>query len=423
MRRAFFCLSLGVSAWLFIGVSALFLGCDGETLEGEDDGGIAEDTSLEGHNELPSDDGPPDEDDGQPDVVEEDTEVADTLEPLPEFELGEPLPKQKLWDWKFINVKGAKCRKGSDAGFFLKKSGKTDNLLVFFGFGGACFNPQMCALTATAEIDLAQTPRNFGVFDHKNKENPVKDYNMVYIPYCTGDVHAGSRKNVKVDGVLGTHDFVGGDNYRLFLRRIAATFPDAETVVLTGYSAGGFGATFNLAVTQNAFGRDTSIVILSDGAPPLRDEYLPPCLMKQLRDYWDLDEYLSEICEGCMDDDGSGIFRIMEKIKARAPGVHYGLISSYEDFIIRMFFSYGLNNCEGVFRRDYPGPMYKKAVLDFRDYLDSLEWGGTFYFKGSEHGKILLPMFYTEKVNGVRLVDWFRDLMEGNMYHVRPDDE
>lgn len=140
--------------------------------------------------------------------------------------------------------------------------------------------------------------------------------------------------------------------------------------------------------------------------------------MKKLRDYWDLDEYLSETCDSCIEDNGSGIYRIMERIKEVVPDASYGLISSYEDFVIRMFFSYGLNNCDPLFRTGYPGPMYTNAVLDFRNYLDSIQWGATFYFNGSEHGRLLLPSFYTENVQGVRLVDWFRDVVEGNMYHV-----
>lgn len=344
-------------------------------------------------------------------------EVQDTM---PDFEMGEPLPDQKNGEWKFITVGGAICRNGSKAGFYLRRNDASKNLLIAFGFGGACFNTSMCALTSTAEIDLLQTPRNLGVFDSSNKDNPVKDFNMISIPYCTGDVHAGSRRNVSVDGVLGKHDFVGGDNYRLFLKRIAPTFLGADKVVLTGYSAGGFGATFNAVATQKAFGPATSIVIIPDGAPALRDDYLAPCLMQKLRNYWDLDEYLSETCDGCINEDGSGIYRILEQLKAQKPGISYGVISSYEDFVIRMFFSYGLDNCSLGLPIDYSGSMYTKAMLDYKDYLVSLDWGGTFYFNGSEHGRILFPSFYTSTVDGVRLVDWFKDVMDGNMYHVSP---
>ena len=38
-----------------------------------------------------------------------------------------------------------------------------------------------------------------GVFDDDNRRNPFKDWSKVFIPYCTGDLHAGSSEVAYTD--------------------------------------------------------------------------------------------------------------------------------------------------------------------------------------------------------------------------------
>ncbi|MBL1135963.1 MAG: hypothetical protein HND46_11645 [Chloroflexi bacterium] len=54
--------------------------------------------------------------------------------------------------------------------------------------GSSIFNP-------TADNDSNNpTALPGGIFDLENPENPFADYNMVFVPYCTGDVHIGNRE-------------------------------------------------------------------------------------------------------------------------------------------------------------------------------------------------------------------------------------
>ena len=65
------------------------------------------------------------------------------------------------------------------------------------------------------------------MFNRGNARNPVKDWNFVYVPYCTGDVHLGTKDNGMVEGVDGAQHFVGRLNMKAFLNRIVPTFTDA----------------------------------------------------------------------------------------------------------------------------------------------------------------------------------------------------
>jgi hypothetical protein len=74
------------------------------------------------------------------------------------------------------------------------------------------------------------------------------------MPYCTGDLHAGTNAKV-YDAGTGpvTIEHQGGRNVEQYLERLVATLPNIERVVVTGISAGGFGATINWWRYQEAF--------------------------------------------------------------------------------------------------------------------------------------------------------------------------
>jgi hypothetical protein len=339
----------------------------------------------------------------------------------PPFPLGEPLPDTPIGEWERISIEGAVCQDGSQAGFSLRRSGASEDVLIYQQVGGACFNRSMCGASRWGGAPF-QNPSGRGIFDFDNPENPVADLNMIFIPYCTGDIHAGSRPNATVEGVRGEHQFVGGDNFRLYLKRIVPTFPQARKVVFAGWSAGGFGALFNYMDLRRAFGKDVAAVIISDGGPPMSDEYIKPCLAKQLRETFDLDEYIPEECTECYNEDGGGLSNLVEFIFTKYPDTIFGLDSAYHDMVIRMFFSYGLNDCQGTLGAQYPAALYKEGLLELRDRfsgLDSIgDAFGTYYFSGQDHGRIDRPAFYRQSVDGIRFVDWFASVVAGNPFHV-----
>ena len=62
-------------------------------------------------------------------------------------------------------------------------------VVLYFEGGGACFSAETCNFddsTATVNLDLGSPPAGRGgLFDQANPENPIADYSMVYVPYCT----------------------------------------------------------------------------------------------------------------------------------------------------------------------------------------------------------------------------------------------
>ena len=110
--------------------------------------------------------------------------------------------------------------------------------LFYLQDGGACFSAETCA----PDSDLYRTTVDEGpgdeggIFDFADARNPFADYSVVYVPYCTGDVHLGNTTTEYAPGLTVQHK--GYVNGIAALDHLAATFPGATEVVVVGESAG-----------------------------------------------------------------------------------------------------------------------------------------------------------------------------------------
>ncbi|HTQ46108.1 MAG TPA: pectin acetylesterase-family hydrolase, partial [Polyangiaceae bacterium] len=168
--------------------------------------------------------------------------------------------------WTFVPFSNAFCGNGASTGIGINPHAGATRVLVYLEGGGACWSELTCYTTMTAayfttgysaqdfateSTDTTNLAQPGGFFDRTASANPFKDYSFVYVPYCTGDIHAGN--NVATYGTnMGHH--VGYANMTAYLSRIVPTFPGMQRVVLAGSSAGGYGALFNWWQTQQAFG-------------------------------------------------------------------------------------------------------------------------------------------------------------------------
>src|SRR6185312_15776670 len=169
---------------------------------------------------------------------------------------GGPVTGLQPMKWVWADVNGAFCRDGTPTGVAVSQGSGAgaDKLMIYLEGGGACFNAATCLLNpSTFKFSSWSngTSANAGLFDRSNAMNPVKDWNFVYVPYCTGDVHAGNNPTATIPNVTGTK-FVGYQNMTLALQRILPTFTNLSKVFLTGISAGGFGAAANYVQVAKA---------------------------------------------------------------------------------------------------------------------------------------------------------------------------
>jgi Pectinacetylesterase len=327
--------------------------------------------------------------------------------------------------WTWVPIPGAVCRDGSATGIGVRLNSASKKVYVYLEGGGACFNDATCAISLgsfgeAAFEAWAGTVGLTGVFDTTQNVNPVQDWNAVYVPYCSGDVHAGAVTGADVPGAGSpqNQDFVGYQNMGLYLQRIVPTFADATTVLLTGISAGGFGAALNYDRVASAF-CPQPVMLLDDSGPPMSDTYLAPCLQKQWRGLWNLAATLPSSCADCTEPSGGGIVNYVTYLANRWPNSNLGLISSTHDAVISTFYGFGADDCTASV--PLAPETYEAGLDDLRaNYLSTSGHWGSYFIDSITHTWLLGPGFYTTSVNGVPLTQWVEDLLAGAPGNIGP---
>jgi cysteine-rich repeat protein len=325
----------------------------------------------------------------------------------------EPLAPEPM-AWRYFEIPGTKCFDGTPAGFSVNYNPAATKLVIYLEGGGACFNSYCESLFTRGPNE----PTNGGIFDRVNAANPLKDWTWVYVPYCSGDVYAGQAETM-LGGKL--RHFYGYSNITSFLERIVPSFA-VDQVLLTGSSAGGFGAAVNFAQTQRAFG-SVPVVMVDDSGPPMSADVFPPCLQSLWRTVWGLDKtVLAECGSDCRDPD-KFVGDTFEHVRKEFPDMRGGLFSSVADQTIRAFAGYGwaggYNMCKEI-PNAVTATVYQSGLTELRTRVMAAPGYGTYYITGSSHTILRTGSFYTTKIGETTIPQWIVGTLAGNSSHVGP---
>lgn len=130
---------------------------------------------------------------------------------------------------------------------FWARTGSSSNLVIYLQGGGACWSPQSCVTAPTYYPDVTDSDSPVwlhGIFAFGMPENPLKDWSFLYVPYCTADLHWGSNdwEYKYAPGAGWTIHHRGLENFLAALKWAKENFPRPRKILITGSSAGGFGA-------------------------------------------------------------------------------------------------------------------------------------------------------------------------------------
>ncbi|MEO8604556.1 MAG: pectin acetylesterase-family hydrolase [bacterium] len=166
--------------------------------------------------------------------------------------------------WQRVELPGAVCSNGSQYRFWYYDNPSSNNLLIMFEGGGACWDYASCSgqtgILGAANPNgiptdyITQFKAKFvsplingadpGIPPFRSKTNlATNGFDMVYVPYCTGDVHVGNRVVTYTDPahvnppITFRHN--GYNNSVAILNYLHTRFPSINKLVVTGFSAGG----------------------------------------------------------------------------------------------------------------------------------------------------------------------------------------
>lgn len=177
---------------------------------------------------------------------------------------GEP----EVGKWYEVPVSGTQSSDGSEwHGIFRK--GKENKVVVYFFGGGVSITPETSeggkkffATTMTAQDFVAQ-----GGIGSDSEENPFKDWSFIVIPYATGDFHAGTGIYEGERTVYHT----GYSNYSAYIDQIKKYVGEPDTLLVTGFSAGGFATSLLADDVISRFPSAKNVTICVDSSLLLYD--------------------------------------------------------------------------------------------------------------------------------------------------------
>ncbi len=243
--------------------------------------------------------------------------------------------------WTWVPIDGMRCGDGSPTGIGVNLTDRSDRILVYLQGGGACWDALTCFTTMSATYvttgygqaaftsEIASVGQSY--LFQRTAANPFADASWIYVPYCTGDLHAGDATPTYGDnGTPRTVHHVGRANLARVLARAAATRPAADTVWLLGVSAGGFGVAFNYAAARAAWPGAAAFRALADSAPLVTMEATRWAAMQAS---WQL--AFPTGCATCATDLGAMLAALRGAMR---PGDRYGLLANSGDATISTFF-------------------------------------------------------------------------------------
>ncbi len=193
--------------------------------------------------------------------------------------------------WTKVEIPGTICSDGSQYRFWYYDAPGSNNMVISFEGGGACWDYPTCS--GQAGVLGAAHPNGIPA-DYIHEFEPTyvsplingadpgiplfrskttlatNGFDMVYVPYCTGDVHVGNRVVTYTDPtgqqppITFRHN--GYNNSIAILNYLHGRFPSINKLVVTGFSAGGVASSAIFYQARRTL-NPTKAYLLNDSGP------------------------------------------------------------------------------------------------------------------------------------------------------------
>ncbi len=309
----------------------------------------------------------------------------------------------------WMDVPGMICADGSQTGIGISP-GSADGVLVYLAGGGACW-PGHCDTLfrafGQAEFDLGSLYLVPGtILDRALPGNPFATWTIVFVPYCTGDVHAGDSVGEYVSvasTVVWNHH--GYRNLQAAVGRMATEVAPPAQVVVAGSSAGGFGSLLAYDLVRAEWPEPVVGALVDDSGPTFVGTAIPAAVRTAWWDAWNLGSTVSPSCATCQTD----LSALWRELEIRHPSDRLALISTTQDLTMRAFF--GDPNAE------FAGPLFEAHLAELAQAIGANPNAATFRVGGTaqtDHALLFSSSLATSSAGGTLLLQWLSELATGD---------
>ena len=316
--------------------------------------------------------------------------------------------------------------KDSEGGSYhaLFKKGSENKVMIYFAGGGVSINDETARddtyNTKLVKPDmLANTTMNMGGLASDVEGSPFKNWSMILFPYATGDFHSGTGefRYTDKDGKEKILYHNGYTNYTAAMKQIMekAGIENADTVLVTGYSAGGWGAAI-LAddIYTNYFLNAANKTLFVDSSMALYDDWHDTAVNvwqspKSITDNIKTDNLTMDMLRHLREKYGDGIHLL------------YGTSTRDGDLAkVQHYFQNGIMDVDETVADIYQQTL-KEAIPQFKELNVSLFiWDGISYYNDprnmTSHTIIATPVVWVPfEEQNKSVAEWLTDAIDGNL--------
>jgi len=316
------------------------------------------------------------------------------------------------------------CMNGSPYRFFARR-GTVNKLVMYYQGGGACWEQLTCSIPVCDDsVTSDDNPNGFssGFADLSNPNNPFKDWNAVFVSYCSCDIHFGdaAQDYNNTDPAHPLHvEHRGYQNSKVAEKYAREHFLAPEAVFVTGSSAGAYGAWFNGPLLTSVWPSAQFDVLADAGNGVVTQDFLT-----QFFPNWNFEANLPpEIPElKTVLDNGEGIpgyTKVITRTFPNADWAHYSTAFDGGSGGQTGFYNLMLNGNDPIEALTwwegscaFRNQMQAQAV-DTAAAVDAQDGNYRYYIgSGSRHTMWGSNKVYTDTTGGVpTLVDWINAML------------
>lgn len=295
------------------------------------------------------------------------------------------------------------CSRGTPYSFFVRPA-ESEKVAIYFQGGGACWNGDTCAPVTGTFLDAVnplEVDGGQGIFNFDNPENPLTDYNMVVVSYCTGDVHTGNNTVTyeAEDGTPLTIEHKGFVNANAVLDWVYANYTDPSEIVITGCSAGSYGSIMHAPYVMEQY-PETPVYQIGDAGIGIIFEV--GTLLNLWGFYGNLPEWAPDLAT--IEGSETYISEVYTAFANQFPENQFAQVTTFTDTVQTGFYALSGGNLGGWMRwREDNLLALQESLPNFRSFTAG----------GAQHCIVPYDYFYTYAVDGVRFRDWFADYIAG----------
>ncbi len=304
------------------------------------------------------------------------------------------------------------CSRGSEYAYWVRP-GTVNKVVIDFIGGGACWNAATCGVADAIFEDSVESVRQAvaddqpnGFYDHENADNPFADWYHVIIPYCTGDIHWGDSVTVYNEGAANevTINHKGSVNSRAVLEYVFESFKAPEQILVTGCSAGSYGAALWSAHVMEHYPEAEVFQFGDSGAGIITSTFFSESFPS-----WNAEQafpaFIPELDPAQVDIEGMALPDLYAGVANHFPEQWMSQYSTIRDE--NQYFYYSVMGGGPI--DEWTAEMLA-SIEEIEGRADNF---ASFIPAGEQHCILPYDNFYTVTANGVKLTDWLRDRVNG----------